>query len=158
MVDKVKMTAKAFFDLPESMLPQELIHGELIVSPAPIPNHQRAVFRLAKLLETLIPDGEVLLAPLDVYFDDENIVQPDVIWIAENSQCKIEAKYLRGAPDLVIEVHSPGTVWLDKSAKFSLYEKHGVREYWMIDLEGQLAEIWFRQDNRFQRLGVFRHD
>ncbi len=62
---------------------------------------------------------------------------------------------LRGAPDLVIEVLSPGTARRDKKDKFSLYEKHGVREYWIIDPSEKLLEVWQLRDGRFSRLDVF---
>ncbi len=82
------------------------------------------------MLDRLIPDGEVFVAPLDVYLDEVNIVQPDVMWIAADSQCvEVEGRHLRGAPKLGLAVLSPSTVRHDKSTKFRLYEKHGVREY-----------------------------
>ncbi len=63
------MTVPEFFALPESTLPIELIHGEVIVSPTPIPQHQRLIGRLYMLLNRLIPNGEVFIAPLDVYIE-----------------------------------------------------------------------------------------
>jgi len=51
--------------------------------------HQRVLFRVAKLIERLIPNGEVLIAPMDVYFDEQNVPQPDVFWIASNSRFAI---------------------------------------------------------------------
>src|SRR5215831_11445086 len=100
-----KMTAREFMALPVSNLPHELIHGEEIMSPSPSAKHQRALFRLAKLIERLIPNGEIIIAPMDVYLDDDNVVQPDILWIAENSKAKwVEDKYVTGAPDLVVEI------------------------------------------------------
>src|SRR5258708_4282463 len=92
-----KMSAKTFLALPVSNLPHELLHGEEMMSLSPSKNHQRVSFRLAKLIERLIPNGEVFYAPVDVYFDDENIVQTDVLWVAEDSLCTwVEDKYLQG--------------------------------------------------------------
>jgi Uma2 family endonuclease len=103
-----------------------------------------------------VTSGKIYVAPVDVYLDDANVVQPDVLWVAPGSACvPFEGKYLRGAPDLVVEVLSPGTARRDKKAKFDLYEKHGVREYWLIDSGAKLLEAWQLKDSRFIRLDVF---
>src|SRR5688572_29670021 len=151
-----KMTATEFLTLPESNLPHELINGEEIMSPAPTTEHQRVVRKLSKLLDTLIPNGEIFFAPIDLYIDEDNVVQPDLLWIsAENTEAIIEKNFVRGAPDLVIEVFSPGTVRRDRREKFHLYEKAGVREYWMLDVDEKLLEIWQLQDGRFMLVDVF---
>ena len=129
-----KMTASEFLSLPVSNTFHELLDGEEVMSPSPTRNHQVTLGRVFLLLEHGAPHGEVILAPMDVYLDDSNVVQPDLLWIAQGSACKwVEGKYLNGAPDLVAEIFSPGTVRRDKKDKFRLYEKFGVREYWMID-------------------------
>jgi Uma2 family endonuclease len=92
---------------------------------------------------------------LSVYLDDENIPQPDVIWIAPNSKCTIGEKYLIGAPDLVVEVFSPSTALRDKTDKFRLYEKHGVREYWMLDAVAKYIEVWQLENGKFVQKGVY---
>jgi Uma2 family endonuclease len=155
MVLNTRMTAKAFFELPESNLPTELIDGELIVSPAPIPEHQNVSVELIILLRGLIPNGKLYHAPIDVYFDEANSVQPDIVWVAEGSQCFIGDKRLEGAPDLVIEILSPLTARRDKNKKFLLYEKHGVREYWLVDPLAQYIEVWRLEDGKFVPKGVF---
>ncbi len=153
-----RMTAKAFFELPETNLPTELIDGQLIVSPAPIPDHQNASIELIILLRGLIPNGKLYHAPIDVYFDEANIVQPDILWVAENSLCFIGDKRLEGAPDLVVEILSPSTARRDKNKKFLLYEKHGVREYWLVDSQAQYIEVWRLEDGKFVPKGVFGPD
>lgn len=152
---ETRMTAAEFFELPESKQPIELLEGELIMSPTPVPNHQRVVFWTAKVVEQLAPNGEVFIAPLDVYLDEDNVPQPDVMWVAEGSQCVIGEKRLEGPPDLVVEVFSPGTVRKDKRQKFKLYEKHGAREYWMMDPQEQYIEVQRLEDRRFVLQGVF---
>jgi Uma2 family endonuclease len=136
MAVQTRMTAKEFLELPESNQFIELIHGEVIVigSPTPTPVHQRVVFRVGFLLEPLSQKhgSTVYVAPLSVYLDDENILEPDVMHIAPNSKCTIGEKYLIGTPDLVVEVFSSSTALRDKTNKFRLYEKHGVRKYWML--------------------------
>jgi Uma2 family endonuclease len=156
MAVQVHMTAKEFLALPESELPMEFIHGEVIMSPAPTLDHQRLLARLFDLIRRLIPNGEVLFAPVDVYLDDENVVQPDILWVAAESKCvSVEGRYLRGAPDLVVEIFSPGNTRRDKKDKFRLYEKHGVREYWMADPGDKWLEAWQLQEGRYSLIDIF---
>jgi Uma2 family endonuclease len=156
MVVQTRVPASEFLALPESSLPTELLDGEVIMSPAPELNHQDIVGRLYMLIKTLAPGGKVYFAPVDVYLDESNVVQPDVLWIADGSACvSVEGKYLRGAPELIAEVFSPGTVRRDKKDKFRLYEKLGVREYWMIDPGERLLEVWQLKKGHFVLLDVF---
>ena len=156
MAVQTRITAAEFLTLPETMLPTELIHGEVIMSPSPEISHQDIALRLAIYLTHKAPNGKVHIAPLDVYLDDLNVVQPDVLWVAEGSTCvAVDGKYLRGGPDFVGEVASPGTVRRDKKEKFRLYETYGVREYWMIDPAERLIEVWQRVEGQFRRLDVF---
>lgn len=152
---RTRMTAAEFDQLPETNTPTELIEGELIVSPSPMPKHQRVSRCTVGVLEDLIPNGEIFYAPMDVYFDDENIPQPDIIWVAEGSRCKITDKRLEGAPDLIVEIFSPGTVSRDKIGKFELYERYGLREYWMIDPNEAYIEVYRHEDGRFIRQGTY---
>jgi Uma2 family endonuclease len=158
MAVKTRMTAVEYLALPETMQRSDLINGEIIMSPTPTVEHQRLVLRIARLLEQLVPDGEVFIAPLDVYLDDDNVVQPDVMWVAADSKCVIETKYLKGAPDLVVEVLSPGTKRWDKKEKFHLYEKYGTREYWLTEPDEQFIEVWCLRDGKFVRLDIFGRD
>jgi Uma2 family endonuclease len=156
---RARVYAREFLALPESNLPTELLHGEVIMSPAPELRHQELVFALAKLIEELAESGKVRLSPVDVYLDDENIVQPDVLWTAPDSPCRVvEGKYLSGAPELVIEVLSPGTARHDRGKKFTLYEKCGVREYWLADLIGDYFEVFVNGASGFIRQGLYGPD
>lgn len=153
------MTATDFLSLPETTQPMELIDGEVIMSPAPDAIHQRQVKRLVKVIDNIIPNGETFIAPFDVRLDDSHVVQPDLLWISENSQAQlIDSKFIAGPPDLVIEIFSPGSVRNDKTVKFNLYQKHGVKEYWMIDPHEQYLELWSLSDDQFTQIGVFGPD
>jgi Uma2 family endonuclease len=155
------MTAEEFSQLPETSQPMELIHGEVIVSPTPKDPHQDATGAVYAwflyVVKPTIPSGQPKIAPLDVYLDDENVVQPDVFWIhGADSKCKLgEDGYWHGAPDLIVEVLSPGTRKHDRKIKFELYERQGVREYWMIDPVDTLVEVFTWVDGRYQLLGVY---
>lgn len=155
---KTRMTAAEFLQLPESNLPIQLLNGEVIEMNAPTLPHQDVVgntFVLFKLKAKQL-GGKAYVAPVDVYFDELNIPQPDVIWLAPDSQCQmIGVERLSGAPDLIAEVLSPSTAHIDRKEKFHLYEKYGVREYWLIDPRDELIEVWQHQDGRFVRLELY---
>lgn len=153
--DRIKMTAAKFFDLPETMHLTELIDGCLFVTPAQVPRHQLMLADFFRLLHRLIPNGRLFIAPIDVYLDDVTVVQPDILWMAANSKCSITAKYLQGTPDLIVEIFSPGTAKPDKSDKFKLYERFGVREYWMVDPVGAYLEVWGLTEGQYTQQGVY---
>jgi Uma2 family endonuclease len=160
-ITETRITAAVYAQLPETNLPAELLDGVVIKAPAPRHIHQKLVFRLAKGIETLAAgQGEVNIAPLDVYLDDHNVVQPDVFWVGgAESRCQLgDEGYWHGAPDLVIEVLSPSTARHDRREKFQLYEKHGAGEYWLVDPEGRYVEVWTQVDGRFEYVGLFGSD
>ena len=149
------MDRAEFLALPESNLPLEYIDGEIAVSPTPVKTHQDSVGATYKFVDANFTNGETQIAPLDVHIDGQNTVQPDVFWVsADNSKCKLgEDGYWYGAPDLVVEVLSPGTARRDRGVKFRLYERAGVREYWLIDAD--YVEVYRLVNDKFERIGVF---
>lgn len=154
---RIRMTAAEFFELPESNSPTELIQGELVVSPTPIPAHQDAVGNAYALLKQIAKaiGGKAFVAPLEVYFDDDNVPQPDVMWIAPARLHVIGEKRLEGPPDLIVEVLSPGTAKNDKETKFRLYEKYRVREYWIVDPVHRLVDVWLLVEGHFVWRGAY---
>ena len=85
------------------------------------------------------------------------MVQPDVIWIGPESRCQaVGDQYWHGTPDLVVEVLSPSTAVRDRGYKFDLYERHGVREYWLVEPEGRFLEVYVLEDGRFVRRGLYQ--
>jgi len=151
------MTVEDYIKLPQTTQPTELINGEIIVSPTPKLTHQMISGNLFTLLKKIIETGRVIAAPMDVYLDSLNAVQPDVFWVSgPNSLCKRgENDYLYGAPDLVCEILSPSTARYDKREKFALYEKYGVREYWLIDQANQWVEVYTRQEEKLILVEVY---
>ena len=138
----------------------ELIDGEAhAMSPAPSRLHQRVLTRLAARIVPALEDGpcEVYVAPFDVRLprgdelDDEidTVVQPDVTVVCDPE--KLDGAGCRGAPDWVIEVLSPATEARDRVHKRALYERHGVREYWLVDPEERTvtAYRWRPEAGRF---------
>lgn len=116
----------------------EIIGGELIVSPAPILDHQRVVMRLSTWLATYVWKhdlGEVFGSPIDVRLSPYDTVQPDIVFISRARLGTERRQYVDGAPALVIEVLSEGTRGIDLVRKRALYATAGVPEYWIVDLE-----------------------
>lgn len=131
-------------ELPESSLPMELWDGELIMSPTPVPNHQRIVFQFATILRDFVASrklGEVFLSPLDVVLSQRRVVQPDVFFVSK-ARLNLVTDRVRCAPDLAVEVISQGSWKRDRVEKKDLYEQHGVREYWIVDAEAQTIEVF----------------
>ncbi|MFN8418011.1 MAG: Uma2 family endonuclease [Anaerolineae bacterium] len=157
MVARTRLTAAEYHELPETTQSMQLIDGEVILSPSPEIVHQRTSRSALLYLETRIPNGELLYAPMDVEFDEHNTPQPALFWISEGSRCvpAENGKYYVGAPDLIVELLSPGTALQDRRDKFRLYERHGVREYWIIDPHERLIESWSLVDQKYVRIGVF---
>ncbi len=161
MVEQIKsrMTAAEFWQMTETTNQRfELIDGEAILMGTPTPDHQDVVLNSGILLKEIAKTqgGRVYVAPIEVYLDDANIPQPDVIWLAPDSQCKVTVSRLEGAPDLIVEVFSPSTRQHDRVSKFRLYQKHGVHEYWMIDPTAQYIEVWQHVAGKFEFFGVFK--
>lgn len=154
-MEKTRMTVQEYQSLPESSLPTELIDGELIVSPAPLDPHQKASWSIVVYLGSLKLAGTFRHASTDVYIGSD-VVQPDIFWIHDDSpDCIQQNKRWYGAPDLIIEILSPSTAHRDRSKKYTIYEQHGVREYWLIDPEALFVEVYTRSSDHFARHGVF---
>ncbi len=155
---KTRMTATEFVQLPETNLPVQLLDGEVIEMGAPELPHQDIVLNAGIFLRQQAKElgGKAYVAPVDVYFDELNMPQPDVLWLAPDTKCEmVGTQRLSGAPDLIVEVLSPSTAAMDRKKKFRLYEKYGVREYWIIDPRDQLVEVWQHHDGRFVLLDVY---
>ena len=126
----------------------EIIEGVAYdMSPAPVPEHQRISIKLTILIETALEGKKCVLysAPCDVVLSDETVVQPDLLVVCDPS--KITAKNIQGAPDLVIEILSPSTSQKDQEIKKDLYERHGVREYIIVDPDAQSVYRYVLSEN-----------
>jgi Uma2 family endonuclease len=133
--------------------PFQLIKADLVMSPAPTSYHQILSARLYKLIDSYLERSNIggicLFAPLDVHLDDENIFQPDLLYIAEARKAELIKDYIDGAPDLVIEILSPSTAYYDLRQKKDIYEQHGVKEYMIIDPIQLNAEIYRLENGQF---------
>jgi len=119
--------------LPDDGFRYELIDGTLLVTPAPVPGHQRAARSIFRILDCLCPpDSEVFFAPLDFQPDRRNSVEPDVLVVRRED---VGVKCIERPLQLAVEVFSPTTRRRDQSLKRSVYEESGVASYWMFDPE-----------------------
>jgi Uma2 family endonuclease len=137
---------------PDDNFRRELIDGELVVTPAPATRHQRvvALFTGAFLDYEREHGGQVFPAPTDVFFSDTNVVEPDVLFVRAENLHKVEKRFVRSAPDVVVEVSSPSTRRLELGRKLALYERFGVPEYWYVDLEAERLEIHGLAGDRYE--------
>ncbi|MDP8923398.1 MAG: Uma2 family endonuclease [Chloroflexota bacterium] len=130
----------------------EIIDGELHVSKQPRWEHQYACSQAIVALQTWSNQtglGLTLVAP-GVIFSEDNDVAPDVVWISRERLAVLRdaAGHLRGAPELVVEVLSPGAAneRRDREAKLRLYSRQGVDEYWILDWRTRTVELFRRED------------
>ena len=148
---KRKFTYEDYLKTPDDQR-YELIEGDLIMTPSPVPYHQWLLKNIGFALESFVREkkmGKIFYAPCDVYLDNENVLQPDILFIAKERLNIIGEKNIQGAPDLVIEILSESSAYRDMVKKKKLYEQFGVKEYWIIDPEEKTVEIYSRQDDSF---------
>ena len=137
--------------LPEGTLAQ-IIDNQLIMSPQPSDLHQEILNFINVAIFLYVEKhslGKVRIAPYGVYLDEENLFEPDLTFIRNENLHKIRKNGLHGAPDLVIEVLSPSNAKYDKNQKKKIYERHGVKEYWIVDPETKEAQGFFLEDGTF---------
>ncbi len=133
----------------------ELIDGVLYVTPAPRPVHQLVLENLYSLLERHVRAaglGRVMTAPVDVRLSSFDVVQPDLLVIRRERLSMVGDIAIDGAPDLVVEILSPGTRDRDLGVKRELYARSGVREYWLVDPAARTIVLLTLRDGRYEAI------
>lgn len=133
----------------------EIIDGELIVTPAPIPFHQDVSGNIYDPLRSFVRArklGKVYYAPVDVRLTPDNVLIPDIIFIARHRLHIVGPKTIDAAPDLVVEILSPGTRRRDLTVKRDLYARFGVQEYWIVDPESRMVQVLALVGGAFQEV------
>lgn len=150
MSTELRWTSADLELLPDDGKRYEIIDGELHMSKQPHWHHQQVCTRLVMVLGAWSEQtglGVVNLAP-GIIFDDDDDVAPDVVWISKTQLAAALAEdgKLHAAPELVIEVLSPGlkNEQRDREAKVKLYSRRGVREYWIVDWRSHRIEVYRR--------------
>jgi Uma2 family endonuclease len=151
----MKLTYDDFVLFPDDGKRHELIDGEHYVTPSPNTKHQRISLRLVVAIGAWLeehPIGRLFHAPYDVVLSLFDIVEPDLVYLSNQRAADVmTALHLRGAPELVVEIGSPGTRGRDETIKRRLYERAGVSEYWCIDPELDVVRVYRRDGDRFAR-------
>lgn len=131
----------------------EIIDGELLMAPAPDTWHQDWLGDLYSLVKAHVRKnklGRLFIAPVDVVLDDENTVQPDLVFVAKNNLRIIERRAVFGTPELLVELVSPSSVRRDRYQKMNLYARFGVKEYWIGDAANRSLEILTLRKGRYE--------
>jgi Uma2 family endonuclease len=140
-----RLTYDDLVRMPDDGLRHEIIDGVHYVTPSPNLSHQELVGRLhlsiGGFVEDRIDRGRAILAPFDVVFSFHDVVEPDLVFVAPDQLEILTDKNVQGTPALVIEVLSPSTRSRDRRIKLRLYERFGVREYWLVDPDHRAVTV-----------------
>jgi Uma2 family endonuclease len=162
-------TTKKFTSADLELMPDdgnryEIIEGELYVSRLPSVEHQYTCSRLVQFLGEWSEEdgtGVAFIAPGLVFADDDDVA-PDVVWVSHERLAEAidKAGHLRKAPELVIEVLSPGKTneYRDRKAKLRLYSRREVQEYWIVDWMQKLVEVYRRGQEELKLEATLRAD
>lgn len=152
----LKLTYDEFLLFPDDGKRHELVDGEHYVTASPNLRHQRISGTLFAFINSWLEEhsiGRIYYAPLDVVFTNFDVVVPDLLYLSNERMSRIAtAQNLRGAPELVVEIGSPGTRGRDETIKRRLYERCGVDEYWIVDPEAEVVRVSRREGERFGRV------
>ncbi len=157
---RVRFGYREYQHLPEEKR-CEVIDGDLLMSPAPTPYHQKVLSRLYEALASFVRArglGEVYFAPCDVVLSDYDIVQPDILFVATARLGIIGPKFIGGAPDLVMELFTEPSAYRDLVVKKTLYARHGIPEYWLVDLQAGKIEVLALGKSGYETAGVAEGD
>ncbi|HEO66067.1 MAG TPA: Uma2 family endonuclease, partial [Spirochaetes bacterium] len=124
---------------------------------APILFHQDILMKLTLIISKFLeshPIGKIYFAPTDVELNDQNIYQPDLLFVSRERSAILKGKRVVGAPDLVIEVLSVGTKDLDLGVKYKVYEQSGILEYWIVDPQKKSFKFYQLKDKLFHEIPV----
>jgi Uma2 family endonuclease len=158
----VKLTYDDFVLFPDDGKRHELIDGEHYVTPSPNLGHQRILGKLYLVIGNYLvanPIGEVFFAPLDVVMSQYDVVEPDLLYVSgERAAAVLVPEHVRGVPDLIVEIASTGTRKRDQTIKRALYERMGVREYWIVDPKSEVVHVYRRGDAGFGPAAALRRE
>jgi len=144
------LTVEDYRMMPEAGPRYQLVEGEMFMAPAPNRFHQDISGNIYFLLRGYLekhPIGKLYEAPFDVYLDEFNVHQPDIVLIAKANYANLTDAGAEGAPDFIVEILLPKTAFLDKKAKRKVYARSGVKELWLVDPDAMMVNVYFLQDD-----------
>jgi Uma2 family endonuclease len=151
---RIVLTYEDYCALPDDGRRYEIIEGELYVTPSPSRAHQEFAGNLFIALKPFVAArrlGVVFIAPFDVILEETSVVVPDLIFVAKDHVGIVTDRGVRGAPDLIVEILSPGTARRDRVEKAKLYARHGVTHYWLADPEARGLELYELSERQYRR-------
>lgn len=131
----------------------EIVGGELLMTPSPELDHQEVSRNLEFAMWQYVKEkalGKVFYAPVDVILDEENVVQPDIVFVSEANAKILHKKGIMGSPDLVVEILSPTSIHRDRHQKRELYQRFAVPEYWIVDPSYRAIEVFALEQGRYE--------
>jgi Uma2 family endonuclease len=155
------LTVEHYRELPENGPRYQLIEGELFMAPAPNRYHQDISRNLEYILLKYLdehPVGKLYDAPFDVYLDEHNVFQPDIVFVSDARLSILTEAGAEGAPDFVVEILSPKTAQLDRIQKRQIYTRAGVQELWIIDPKLRCIEVYFLSKDAITPAAVYHED
>jgi Uma2 family endonuclease len=153
-IPSAHLTYEDYVQFPDDGKRHEIIEGDHYMTPAPRTKHQRISVNLASAMSTFAKPhklGLVFTAPCDVVFSDENIVQPDLLFVSAARAAIVTEDNVQGVPDIIIEILSESTRRKDEVTKRKLYERFGVPEYWIVDPELEIVKIFKLAHQKYGR-------
>lgn len=154
-------TYEDYRGLPDDRKTYQIIGGRLLMTPAPSTRHQDICRDLGFIIWSFVKEhhsGKVYNAPIDVIFSSVNVVQPDLVFISKNRLKTIKEKGIFGAPDWIIEILPPSSDKIDIKLKRDLYQRFGVREYWIVYPDEEKVEVYLLREARYKLKGTFSRD
>ncbi|MBB6448719.1 Uma2 family endonuclease [Geomicrobium halophilum] len=138
----------------------EIINGiRYDLKPSPGLDHQLLVSKILNIIyDTCRPKGIVIVSPMDIYLDEDNILQPDVIFISNENMHIIHDQKIKGAPNLVVEILPPQSGKHDKIHKKEVYERFGVPEFWVVDPQHEIVDQFVLNREKYQLQGTFSEE
>jgi Uma2 family endonuclease len=139
------LTYEDYVRLPDDGRRYEILDGELEVSPAPAPRHQRVLLSLLRIVDRHVEErdlGHVYVAPIDMILAPTTIVQPDLVFVAAGRKAIVTERAIEGPPDLAVEILSPWSDRRDRVAKAGCYARYGIRHYWIADPVARTLETY----------------
>ena len=157
---RARLTVADYMNTPDDVRYQ-LIDGELVLAPSPSTRHQSVSSELFVVLHQFVRQhglGMVWDAPLDVVLSDNEVFQPDILFVSNERRGIVTEANIRGAPDLVVEILSPSTRQHDEGHKREVYSGHGVKEYWIVDPEDGMVQVLAASEAGLAPSGIFSRE
>lgn len=152
------ITVNEFRELPEGPPYYQLIEGDLFMSPTPNFFHQSIVLNIALIIRNHLaanPLGTIVISPSDVELSDLNVYVPDLYFVSNERKHILTKQGASGAPDLIVEVLSPGTAKYDKGVKRQIYARAGVAELWLVDPVSKTVTVYRFEESADEPVGSY---